>query len=135
LLGKGAHAPERAAPDEKRAGAVSGHGAGHGAQPCLLRRVQFGAHERLDVTEERFQLGVGSRGGELIRQLVWRPIIVSIQQRQPMAGGQPQARIPRRADPLIVLVHVLHLGTVGMYHSGAIVGGPVVNHDHLLRGP
>ena len=72
---------------------------------------------------------------QLLFERMGKPLIVRVQEGQPLAVCRPQSAVACGADTAIGLPDVLHLREPAEYLLPGTVGRPVVYHDHLARTP
>lgn len=69
---------------------------------------------------------------DLARELVWKPAVVRIEERDQLAPSTPDALVPSRPRSLILLEHVLDATLDEGLHRGCrVVGRSVVDDDDL----
>jgi len=77
-------------------------------------------------------LGAGGVGAGQCRQELGMPGVVGVEKGNPVAAGQRDPAVARRGHAGIGLAHHAHTGIAhALDPPGAIVGGAVVDHQHL----
>jgi len=69
---------------------------------------------------------------DLACDLVWKPAVIRIEERDQLAPSTPDALVSRRPRTLVLLEHVLDATLDERRHRGCrVVGRSVVDHDDL----